>query len=408
MKIFYQSLFFILITSFTVYSQSEDIYQIKYDIEYLASDDLEGRFPGTNGEDLAADFIADKFNEYGLSKIGDSYFQNFSFTLPSSPHEDVKFNQENNNKIEAKNVVGLIDNKKETTIIIGAHYDHIGYGGQYSLDRGINEIHNGADDNASGTAMLLNLVKKLSKRNNSNSNYLFIGFSAEELGLLGSKYFVNSKLYDEGTYNMMINLDMVGRLNEKKELSVFGAGTSSIFRQVLNSLNGSFNLNIINDGTGPSDHTSFYNKDLPVLFFHTGSHENYHRPSDDVELINYEGIHEISNYIVNVIAEIETYGKLDFKETVSNQPTVARFKVSLRVMPDYVFDGQGMKADQIIKGGPADKAGLINGDIIIGIADFKVNDVYDYMEALSNFNEGDSTVIYVLREEKRLEFQVRF
>ena len=256
--------------------------------------------------------------------------------------------------------------------------------------------------------MLLNLVKKLSKRNNSNSNYLFIGFSAEELGLLGSRYFVNSNLYDEGTYNMMINLDMVGRLNEEKELSVFGAGTSSIFRQVLNSLNGSFNLNIINDGTGPSDHTSFYNKDLPVLFFHTGSHENYHRPSDDVELINYEGIHEISNYIVNVIAEIETYGKLDFKETVSNQPTVARFKVSLRVMPDYVFDGQGMKADQIIKGGPADKAGLIDGDIIIGIADFKVNDVYDYMEALSNFNEGDSTVIYVVREEKRLEFQVRF
>jgi len=407
MKIFYQSLFFILITSFTVYSQSEDIYQIKFDIEYLASDELEGRFPGTNGEDLAADFIADKFNEYGLSKIGNSYFQNFSFTLPSSPHEDVKFNQENN-KIEAKNVVGLIDNKKETTIIIGAHYDHIGYGGQYSLDRGINEIHNGADDNASGTAMLLNLVKKLSKRNNSNSNYLFIGFSAEELGLLGSRYFVNSNLYDEGKYNMMINLDMVGRLNEKKELSVFGAGTSSIFRQVLNSLNGSFNLNIINDGTGPSDHTSFYNKDLPVLFFHTGSHENYHRPSDDVELINYEGIHEISNYIVNVIGEIETYGKLDFKETVSNQPTVARFKVSLRVMPDYVFDGQGMKADQIIKGGPADKAGLIDGDIIIGIADFKVNDVYDYMEALSNFNEGDSTVIYVVREEQRLEFQVRF
>ena len=407
MKIFYQSLFFILITSFTVYSQSEDIYQIKFDIEYLASDELEGRFPGTNGEDLAADFIADKFNEYGLSKIGDSYFQNFSFTLPSSPHEDVKFNQENN-KIEAKNVVGLIDNKKETTIIIGAHYDHIGYGGQYSLDRGINEIHNGADDNASGTAMLLNLVKKLSKRNNSNSNYLFIGFSAEELGLLGSRYFVNSNLYDEGKYNMMINLDMVGRLNEKKELSVFGAGTSSIFRQVLNSLNDSFNLNIINDGTGPSDHTSFYNKDLPVLFFHTGSHENYHRPSDDVELINYEGIHEISNYIVNVIGEIETYGKLDFKETVSNQPTVARFKVSLRVMPDYVFDGQGMKADQVIKGGPADKAGLIDGDIIIGIADFKVNDVYDYMEALSNFNEGDSTVIYVVREEQRLEFQVRF
>jgi S1-C subfamily serine protease len=206
----------------------------------------------------------------------------------------------------------------------------------------------------------------------------------------------------------MINLDMVGRLNEERELSIYGVGTSSIFKQVVNSLNNNFKLKIINDGTGPSDHTSFYNKDIPVLFFNTGSHENYHRPSDDVDLINYEGISEISNYVIDIIDELETYNKLEFKETISNQTTVSRFNVSLRVMPDYVFEGEGMKADQIIKGGPADEAGLIDGDVIIMVGEYEVKDVYDYMNSLSKFEEGDITKVFVLRGDKKLEFIVKF
>ena len=407
MKIFYKTLFFIFLSIVSVNSQNDELAEIKSNIEFLANESLEGRFPGTDGEMQAAKYIASKYEEYGLLKIEDTYFQNFSFILPTSPHEEVKFNQDSNSKINATNVVGYIDNKSNFTVIIGAHYDHIGYGGQYSLDRGVNEIHNGADDNASGTSMLINLAKKLKQRNNSRYNYLFIAFSAEELGLLGSKYFVDSSLFNQSSYNYMINLDMVGRLNESKELSIFGVGTSSIFRQVINSLNEEFKLNLVNDGTGPSDHTSFYNKELPVLFFHTGSHENYHRPTDDVEYINYQGIEQISNYVYNIIEELEAYEKLDFKETISNQQSVARFNVSLRVMPDYVFDGDGMKADQIIKGGPADLAGLLDGDIIIQIDELKVNDVYSYMEALSKYNEGDTIKVLVIRETKKLEFEVQ-
>ena len=408
MKIFYKSLTLSLLISFSVSSQQTNQESFKKDVEYLASEKLEGRFPGTNGEQLAANYIAEKFEKLGLIKLTDSYFQNFNFTLPSSPHEEVKFNQDTDTKINAKNIIAFIDNKKKNTVIIGAHYDHIGYGGQYSLDRGINEIHNGADDNASGTAMLLSLAKQLNNKNDLENNYLFIAFSAEELGLIGSRYFVNSDVFNKESINFMINLDMVGRLNAEKELSIFGVGTSSIFKQVVNSMNNNFKLKIIEDGTGPSDHTSFYNKDIPVLFFHTGSHENYHRPSDDVNLINYKGMSEISNYIIDIIDELETYNKLEFKETISNQPTVARFNVSLRVMPDYVFEGDGMKASQIIKGGPADDAGLIDGDVIIMLGENEVKDVYDYMNSLSKFEKGDSTKVIVLRSGKKLEFEVKF
>lgn len=408
MKIFYKSLTLSLLISFSVSSQQTNQESFKKDVEYLASEKLEGRFPGTNGEQLAANYIAEKFEKLGLTMLTDSYFQNFNFTLPSSPHEEVKFNQDTDTKINAKNIIAFIDNKKKNTVIIGAHYDHIGYGGQYSLDRGINEIHNGADDNASGTAMLLSLAKQLNNKNDLENNYLFIAFSAEELGLIGSRYFVNSDVFNKESINFMINLDMVGRLNAEKELSIFGVGTSSIFKQVVNSMNNNFKLKIIEDGTGPSDHTSFYNKDIPVLFFHTGSHENYHRPSDDVNLINYKGMSEISNYIIDIIDELETYNKLEFKETISNQPTVARFNVSLRVMPDYVFEGDGMKASQIIKGGPADDAGLIDGDVIIMLGENEVKDVYDYMNSLSKFEKGDSTKVIVLRSGKKLEFEVKF
>ena len=408
MKIFYKSLTLSLLISFSVSSQQTNQESFKKDVEYLASEKLEGRFPGTNGEQLAANYIAEKFEKFGLTKLTDSYFQSFNFTLPSSPHEEVKFNQDTDTKINAKNIIAFIDNEKKNTVIIGAHYDHIGYGGQYSLDRGINEIHNGADDNASGTAMLLSLAKQLNNKNDLENNYLFIAFSAEELGLIGSRYFVNSDVFKKESINFMINLDMVGRLNAEKELSIFGVGTSSIFKQVVNSMNNNFKLKIIEDGTGPSDHTSFYNKDIPVLFFHTGSHENYHRPSDDVNLINYKGMSEISNYIIDIIDELETYNKLEFKETISNQPTVARFNVSLRVMPDYVFEGDGMKASQIIKGGPADDAGLIDGDVIIMLGENEVKDVYDYMNSLSKFEKGDSTKVIVLRSGKKLEFEVKF
>jgi len=409
-KSFFTSLLLTLIFNLTLYSQEFDSNGLMADIEYLSSDQLEGRFAGTEGEKAAAEYIANRFKRLDLKKLSKEYLQNFSFKLPDNPHEEILYDSYNKDQINAINVVGYLDNNKENTVIIGAHYDHIGYGGIYSLDTDRmekNKIHNGADDNASGVALLLNLAERLIKDDSSNNNYLFIAFSAEELGLIGSKYFAENPLISLENANYMINLDMVGRLNTEKELSVFGAGTSPIFRQVINSLNNSFSLKIIDDGTGPSDHTSFYNKGIPVLFFNSGSHQDYHRSTDDFELINFDGIVEISNYVFDIINELNNYGKLNFSETVSEQPTIARFKVSLRVMPDYVYDKKGMKADQIIKGGPADKAGLLDGDVIIKLGEYSIDDIYSYMEALSKFEIGQEILVVVLRDGEQIEFKVQ-
>ena len=411
MKSFYTSLLLALVINSIIYSQEFNSNKLIADIEYLSSDQLEGRFAGTKGEKAAANYIADRFERLNLKKLSKGYIQNFSFILPNSPHEEILYNPYNKDQTDAINVIGYLDNNRENTIIIGAHYDHIGYGGIYSLDsKGMdkNKIHNGADDNASGVALLLNLAERLIKENNSNNNYLFIAFSAEELGLIGSKYFVENPLIDLKNANYMINLDMVGRLNTDKELSIFGAGTSPVFKQVINSTNNNFSLKIIDDGIGPSDHTSFYNKGIPVLFFNSGSHQDYHKSSDDFELINFDGMIEISNYVFDIIHELNNFGKLNFRETVSEQPTVSRFEVSLRVMPDYVYEKEGMKADQILKGGPADKAGLIDGDVIIKVGEYYIKDIYAYMNALSNFKDGDETTVVILRNGKEIEFKVKF
>jgi len=411
MKSFYTSLLLTIVINSIIYSQEYNSNKLIADIEYLSSDQLEGRFPGTKGEKAAAQYIAKRFKDLKLTSLSNNYLQNFSFKQPNNPHDELEFDKKEKDQINAINVLGYLNNNKENTIIIGAHYDHIGYGGIYSLDsKGMdkNTIHNGADDNASGVALLLNLAEQLIKENNSNNNYLFIAFSAEELGLLGSKYFVENPLIDLKNANYMINLDMVGRLNKEKELSIFGAGTSPILKQVINSTNNNFSLKIIDDGTGPSDHTSFYNKGIPVLFFNSGSHQDYHKSSDDLELINFSGIREISEYVINIIHELNNFGKLNFRETVSEQSTVSRFEVSLRVMPDYVYEKEGMKADQILKGGPADKAGLIDGDVIIKVGEYYIKDIYAYMNALSNFKNGDETTVVILRNGKEIEFKVKF
>ena len=411
MKSFYTSLLLTLVINSIIYSQEYNSNKLIADIEYLSSDQLEGRFAGTKGEKAAAQYIAKRFKDLKLTSLSNNYLQNFSFKQPNNPHDELEFDKREKDQINAINVIGYLNNNKENTIIIGAHYDHIGYGGIYSLDsNGMdkNTIHNGADDNSSGVALLLNLAEQLIKENNSNNNYLFIAFSAEELGLLGSKYFVENPLIDLKNANYMINLDMVGRLNKEKELSIFGAGTSPILKQVINSTNNNFSLKIIDDGTGPSDHTSFYNKGIPVLFFNSGSHQDYHKSSDDFELINFSGIREISEYVINIIHELNNFGKLNFRETVSEQPTVSRFNVSLRVMPDYVYEKEGMRADQIIKGGPADKAGLIDGDVIIKVGEYYIKDIYAYMNALSNFKDGDEIILVILRNGKEIEFKVKF
>ena len=383
--------------------------QIKKDVTFLASDDLEGRQTGTKGEKKAANYISKRFEEIGLAKKGtNGFLQPFSFKPKTNPHEEVKFDVNGDGTITGNNVIGFLDNKVENTVIIGAHYDHLGFGGEGSLYRdSIKTIHNGADDNASGIALMLNLAAKL-KENNINNNYLFMAFSGEEMGLLGSNYFVKNPTIDTKKVSYMINMDMVGRLKKDTALAVYGTGTSPIFKQILKSQNKNFKLIQQESGVGPSDHTSFYLADIPVLHFFTGQHEDYHKPGDDSEKLNYKGMETISNYIFSIISDLDDNGKLTFRKTKNESENTPRFKVGLGVIPDYLFDGKGMRIDGISEDKPAQKAGLQKGDIVVQLGDSLVTNMMSYMRALSVFKKGDKTKVIVKRDDKSVEKEINF
>ncbi|MEL0645466.1 M28 family peptidase [Olleya sp. Ti.3.14] len=383
---------------------------IQEDVQFLADDALEGRQTGTIGEQKAAKYIAERFKNLGLTPKGtDGYFQAFSFKPKTDPHQEVKYNvKDGDSTITGTNVLGFIDNKAQNTVIIGAHYDHLGYGAEGSLFRGEKkEIHNGADDNASGVAVLLNLAQKL-KAKNTNNNYLFITFSGEEMGLLGSNYYTKNPTIDNKKANYMINMDMVGRLKADSTLAVYGVGTSPIFKQTLQAHNNRFKLVQKESGVGPSDHTSFYNSDIPVLHFFTGQHEDYHKPSDDTERLHFNGMQIISNYIFEIITDLDNNGKLPFRKTKNESDDVPRFKVGLGVIPDYLFDGKGMRIDGISEDKPAQKANLQKGDIVVKLGDSTVFDMMSYMKVLATFKAGNKTNITVDRQGTMVDAVIQF
>ena len=310
---------------------------------------------------------------------------------------------------QGNNVVGFIDNTAEQTVVLGAHYDHLGYGGKGSRYTGGRAIHNGADDNASGVSLMLELAEQLSKEEqNKNNNYLIIGFSGEEIGLYGSKDIV--KKIDISTINYMLNFDMVGRLNEEKVLNINGVGTSPVWEIVDDiEIEGIEELTTTESGVGPSDHTSFYLEEIPVLHFFSGAHNDYHKPEDDEHLINYAGLESIYNFTYELISEIDDDGKIEYIKTKDqNNDNAPKFTVTLGVMPDYVFSGKGMRIDSVIEERPAAKAGMQNGDIVIKMGEYNVYDMMGYMEALSKFKKKDSTIVKIKRGEKEIETEVTF
>jgi hypothetical protein len=314
---------------------------------------------------------------------------------------------------QANNVVAFIDNGADKTVVLGAHFDHLGFGedGNSMVRTGEKSIHNGADDNASGTAALIELAKLLKKSKAPKNNYLFLAFSGEELGLYGSKYFVENPTIPLDKVNYMINMDMVGRLNDSsKTITVGGFGTSPAWNEILYGVKKpGFNIKIDSSGTGPSDHTSFYRKNIPVLFFFTGLHSDYHRPSDDAGKINYAGELQIVNYINSVVQKSQDQGKLAFLKTREQQTsTSARFSVSMGIMPDYTFSGAGVKVDGVSDGRPAIKAGIKTGDIVTQMGDVKINSVEAYMQALSKFKKGDAIKVVVKRGAEEKTFDIVF
>ncbi len=381
---------------------------LRDDIGFLASDSLQGRETGTPEELIAASYLQQRMEGIGLLPKGNAgtYFQTFTFKPKTDPHTEAKF-VSGDGTITGTNIIGYIDNKADKTVIIGAHYDHLGMGGEGSLYAEGEAIHNGADDNASGVGIMLQLAERL-KDSLANSNYVFIGFSGEEMGLLGSNYFCKNPTINLEQANYMINMDMVGRLREDKTLSITGTGTAPIWNQVLNSTNTGFKLVLGESGIGPSDHTSFYLQDIPALHFFTGQHEDYHKPSDDSDKLNYEGMEMIANYIIEVIAELDDSPKLSFRTTKNESEEVPRFKVGLGVMPDYLFDGEGMRIDGVSEGRPAFNAGLQKGDIVIQLGDSTVVDMMSYMRALSAFEEGSTAKVVVNRDGKKVGAEVKF
>jgi Zn-dependent M28 family amino/carboxypeptidase len=347
---------------------------------------------------------------YVTKEVAKKYFTDQSATLDIKLKIDIR-----DKKRTGSNVVGYIDNGAATTIILGAHFDHLGYGedGNSMLRTGEKLIHNGADDNASGTAALIELAKMLKSSKQKNNNYLFVAFSAEELGLNGSKYFAENSTIDLRNVNYMINMDMIGRLNDSTNvLTVGGYGTSPQWSSIINvnDKKSPFLIRIDSSGTGPSDHTSFYRKDIPVLFFFTGLHSDYHKPSDDAEKINYAGELRIINFINNIITSSGAQNqKLAFTKTRETQTTTSsRFSVSLGVMPDYTYAGAGVRIDGVSDGKAAQKAGMKAGDIIIQLGDHSVTSMESYMQALGKFKKGDSATVKYKRGNEIQEIGVQF
>ncbi|WP_439504636.1 M28 family peptidase [Sediminibacterium sp.] len=332
-----------------------------------------------------------------------TYFSDPSATLP------ISLNVQLSNKVrKARNVIAFINNNAPNTVILGAHYDHLGFGEDKNSLDGLNEIHNGADDNASGTAALLELARKLKKQSPASNNYLLMHFSGEELGLMGSKYWLENPTLSVKA-NYMINMDMVGRYDTARKLTIGGYGTSPEWGTTIPLLAGKFAYKIDSAGTGPSDHASFYRKDIPVLFFFTGSHPDYHKASDDWDKINYTGINDIVNLVYKIVETTDTKGKIAFTKTREQQMgRSTRFTVSLGVIPDYGYTGTGMRIDGASAGKLAEKLGLKAGDILLQLGAYKFVDVNSYMQSLSKFNKGDKTKLIYKRGTEEFIVELEF
>ncbi len=326
--------------------------------------------------------------------------------------------------VPLKNIVGVLEGKgklAKETVVIGAHYDHVGYGGQSSmavLRDGLKKmaIHHGADDNGSGSTAVIELARRFAnKPDREGRRLVFMTFSGEEMGLLGSKHYCKDPLFPLVDTAAMINLDMVGRLSRdpktnKDKLQVWGTGTAKTFNHLIDDFNKKydFQLRKIATGGGPSDHASFYDKKVPVFFFFTGDHPDYHRPSDTAEKINVTGMRRVTDLAEELIAHLATVAERPEYVKVAGGTGFGPGQVPrIGIRPSYGDDQDGVFLEGVVDGGPAAKAGLKEGDLIVEIAGKPVKNMEAYMTVMRAQKKGEPIDMGVLRDGKKLFFQVK-
>jgi hypothetical protein len=407
-------------------SAQSDTATLARDLRYLASDALEGRGTGTKGNDSAAAYIARRFRDLHLVTLpldsgscrsdgadgaacAPGYEQHFVARSAAAAHAGLA------GELPSQNVAALIRGRdpalRSQYVILGAHFDHLGRSSFGALDpEKPNDIHNGADDNASGTVTVMELARRFAARPTKRS-VIVVTFSGEELGLLGSQYFVDHPPVALDSVQAMINFDMVGRLRDDK-LIVYGVATAKELPALVDSANIAPPLRIsaVGDGFGPSDQSSFYAKDLPVLHFFTDIHEDYHRATDDADKINFAGMVKVAAFAERVTRKIaDRPARLTFVRAPSTAATSPRnsSQAYLGSVPDMGSgDVEGLKLSGVRPGSPADSAGLKSGDIIIELGGAVVKDLYTYSDALYAHQPGEKITIVALRGGKRITVQV--
>ena len=303
------------------------------------------------------------------------------------------------------NVSGVLPGREGSPVlVVGAHMDHLGEGTSSSLAPGVKAIHNGADDNASGVAVILEIARVLGALPVAERPYTvcFVAFGAEEMGLLGSKHYVeNLPPALRGRMVAMLNFDMVGRLGSEQDLVIAGMGTSSVWPELVERTRGTQEIRTSDDGYGASDQTSFYEAGLPVLHFFTGTHSDYHKPSDDVDKINFAGAATVADIALRVLHAISTEGIMpDYIKVARTAPARGGFKVSLGTIPDYGAKVDGVRLTGVREGGAAAKAGLRKGDVIQRIGEREVHNLDDYMATFAVLEPGKEVEVAVEREGK--------
>ena len=398
-----------------IHGQKQD--DMRQTVEFLASQELGGRFPGTRGDTLASEFIADKLRKLKLKRVvkekkNKGFYHDFTYgkDVPRATH----------------NLIAVVPGKdkrlKHEYIVVGSHYDHLGMGGEGSGSRRPDTlgVHPGADDNASGDAVVLELARHF-KKVRSPRSIIFAFFGAEEQGLVGSKEFLEWMKHDDNRRTnlpnnkdgivAMVNLDMVGRMRDKA-MSVSGTGTSSGFKVMVEEVAEQKGLNVacIPDGYGPSDQASFVAQDIPVLFLTTGGHMEYHTPADVPSTLNYDGMQQTLDFTQELVTRLAAMPETpDYISVPSSQKmSHANFKVTLGLMPDVMGASSkpGLRADIVVAGKPAHNAGIRSGDIIQEIDGKPLKDINEYMERLAELQPGTTIPVKVLRGEETIVFEV--